>query len=246
MSFELLIQKPEFALRTVTETGDEIFMKNRCSDGIITVVDGTLEFDFVDTEILCDKGESVFVPKGTSYRIKCPQRAQSRIVNFYTDGGVSEPVEFLKIDKTVYEKIFGRLEILLQNKDENRNMIFSLYYRLVSELLGGCKRENMPEFVRNAEKIMLENISDCSLSCEFVSDMLNISEVYLRKLFAKHMGISPSKYINKMRMERAKQYILEGYSVTQAADSVGYSEIYQFSRAYKRYFGFSPSKTEFI
>lgn len=246
MSFDLLIKKPEFALKTVTDIGDEIWMKNRYSDGMITVVDGILKFDFGDTEIMCEKGKSVFVPKGSNYKISCPQRAQSRIVNFYTDGGVSKPVVFWGIDEAVYEKIFDRLEILLQNQKGNRNMIFSLYYRLIAELLGGCEQGNMPEIVHNAEKIMLDNISNCELSCTFVSNKLNISEVYLRKLFAKHMGISPSQYIKKLRMERAKQYMLEGYSATQMAESVGYSEIYQFSRAYKQYFGFSPSKTEFI
>lgn len=95
-------------------------------------------------------------------------------------------------------------------------------------------------------KKILENISDCNLSCELIADKLSISEVYLRKLFAKHMGISPSKYIIKQRMEQARRYMIEGYSVTHTADDVGYSDIYQFSRAYKRYFGYSPSKTEFI
>lgn len=246
MSFELLIHKPEFVLRTITDTHDKILMKNRYSDAIVTVVDGVLEFDFDDITILCKKRKSVFVPKGSNYKISCQKKAQSRIVNFYTDGSISAPIEFREINERVYERIFNRLEILLQNKIENRNMIFSLYYRLFAELLDICEQENVPEIVRNAQKIMFENIFDSLLSCEAVSNKLNISEVYLRKLFTKHMGISPSKYLIKLRMERAKQYMLEGYSVTQTADSVGYSDIYQFSRAYKRYWGFSPSKTEFV
>lgn len=104
MSFDILIQKPEFVLRTVTEVSDEIIMKYRYSDGMITVVDGILIFDFVDTEIMCCNGESIYVPKGSNYRIKCLQRAQSRIVNFYTDGSVSTPIAFSRMDKTVYEK----------------------------------------------------------------------------------------------------------------------------------------------
>ena len=32
--------------------------------------------------------------------------------------------------------------------------------------------------------------------------------------------------------------------VKEIAAAVGYSDIYQFSRAYKRHFGFPPSKTE--
>lgn len=247
MNFELLILKPEFTLKTTTDTNDEIMMTNRYSDGIITVVDGFLEFNFYDTVISCNKGESIFVPKGSNYKIKCKEKAISCIVNFYTDGSCSLPVGFQAIDETIYDEIFNRLDFLLQNKIGNKNMIFSLYYRLMSELFSESEQSGtIHEIVRCAEEIMIRNISDSFLSCEFVSENLNISEVYLRKLFAKHVGISPSKYLIKLRMEKARQYLLEGYSVTQTSNSVGYSEIYQFSRAYKRYFGFPPSKTKFI
>lgn len=246
-NFDLLVVKPEFVLKTAMETNDEILMRNRYSDGIVTVVRGELEFDFGDTVILCGNGESVFIPKASDYKIRCIRTAESRIVNFYTNDEKRSPLGLPAIDSAVCEGIFTRLETLLQKESENRNGIFSLYYRLFSEFFDkNEKYTDLPEAVRNAEKIMLERMSDSALSCQKIADMLNISEVYLRKLFSKHISASPSAHLRRLRMETAKKYLLEGYSVSAAAEKVGYSEIYQFSRAYKRYFGFSPSETEFV
>lgn len=247
MNLNFLILKPEFVLKTTTNEGAEIIMDNRYSDGIITIESGLLEFDFGDTVILCADGQSVFVPKGLSYKIKCRKKAQSSIVNFYTDGCVLCPFTLPTIAKNFYKNIFNRLELLLQDTNKNRNMIFSLYYQLLSEFSNSANHDkNIPEIVKNAEKIMLENISNPSLSCKYISHRLNISEVYLRKLFSRYLNISPSGYLIKMRMEKARHFLIEGYSVTQTAICIGYSEIYQFSRAYKRYFGFSPSQTRLM
>ena len=42
-------------------------------------------------------------------------------------------------------------------------------------------------------------------------------------------------------MERAKELLESGKSVTEAAECLGYSSIHPFSRAYKNYFGVCPS-----
>lgn len=242
---DLFVLKPEFVLKTVLESNSETVIKNRYSDGIITVVNGLLEFNFKDTIISCGMHESIFVPKTSDYTIRCIEKAESRIVNFYTDGSLDYPMHLYSTNKVLFERIFEKLETLLQNPKANRNMIFSLYYQLFSEFFDKNEQKSiLPKYVRAAENIIFENLSDNILSCRYIADRLNISEVYLRKLFVKHIGISPSVYIRKIRMEKAKQYLLEGYSVSDAAERVGYSEIYQFSRAYKRHFGICPSKNQ--
>ena len=69
-----------------------------------------------------------------------------------------------------------------------------------------------------------------------------VSEVYLRKLFEKELQASPYGKITEMRMDKAKMLIEEKRPLKEIADSVGYSDVFQFSRAYKRYFGHAPTK----
>lgn len=63
------------------------------------------------------------------------------------------------------------------------------------------------------------------------------------QLFADHMGEGPIEYFNKLKITEAKRMLLlEGMTIGGVADSLGYSSIHNFSRAFKRAVGKSPSE----
>ena len=64
--------------------------------------------------------------------------------------------------------------------------------------------------------------------------------MYLNKLFHKEMGETPFAYITRRRMEIAREMLREHCAVGEVARLVGYGDIYQFSRAFKKYYGASP------
>ena len=69
-----------------------------------------------------------------------------------------------------------------------------------------------------------------------------MSKSYLHKLFVKELGMTPFQYITETRMKQAKILITEMLPVRDVAYMVGYSDIYQFSRAFKRFYSISPTK----
>ena len=74
-----------------------------------------------------------------------------------------------------------------------------------------------------------------------VAQRLNLDRSYFSSYFKAKMGISPQEFLLNLRLENAKQLMLEqGESPTTAANSVGYSDIYNFSRMFKRKYGLSP------
>ena len=64
----------------------------------------------------------------------------------------------------------------------------------------------------------------------------------LEKSFKKHLKASPVNYRHKIRIEHAKQLLAGGYSVKETAEKVGYSDIYYFSRMFKKLSGTTPGK----
>ena len=65
----------------------------------------------------------------------------------------------------------------------------------------------------------------------------------LSYLFYKVMGIRPIDYLIEYRLETAVALLSEnGYSVRQAAVSVGYKDEFYFSRLFKKHMGFAPSR----
>lgn len=74
-----------------------------------------------------------------------------------------------------------------------------------------------------------------------VADEMGVNRTYFSVEFAKRCGCSPGEYINKLRLTKAKEMLLNtSASITEIAFSTGYSSLYAFSRAFKNMFAMSP------
>ena len=68
-----------------------------------------------------------------------------------------------------------------------------------------------------------------------------MSEVNFRRTFGEYLGISPVDYRNDLRLTEAQKKLTSGeYNVTEAANSVGFSNLSFFIRLYKKKFGHTP------
>ena len=84
-----------------------------------------------------------------------------------------------------------------------------------------------------------------NISVDNISSMLNLDRSYFTTIFTKKVGISPGKYIFNHRMSIAASLLVNNRtSVSVAANSVGYSDIFNFSKMFKKHFGISP--TEYV
>ncbi|GEM_PF-1146804 len=81
------------------------------------------------------------------------------------------------------------------------------------------------------------------LSIKIISYSFNISAAYLGKLFKQETGQSFSRYLNNLRIERAKILLLETNSkANKIAIEVGYSDSNYFYNIFKKYTGMYPSE----
>ena len=63
---------------------------------------------------------------------------------------------------------------------------------------------------------------------------------YFLREFQRRIGLTPRKYQEQKRMERAMHHLEAGLSVAATAAEVGYADPYYFSRMFKRTLGLSP------
>ncbi|MBL7713125.1 MAG: helix-turn-helix transcriptional regulator [Chitinophagaceae bacterium] len=89
---------------------------------------------------------------------------------------------------------------------------------------------------------ILKNL-DKTLNIKTLSTIFGVSAPTLRRQFHKYFHVPIYTYICQQRMEYAKELILAyTHTVYEISELVGYSESSNFSHAFTRYFGASPSR----
>jgi two-component system response regulator YesN len=79
------------------------------------------------------------------------------------------------------------------------------------------------------------------LKLETLAQLFNYNQVYLGKLFKNHTGEHFHTYLDRIRLEKAKQLLKEGMKVGEVARKVGYSDIDYLNTKFKKYYGIGPS-----
>ena len=69
----------------------------------------------------------------------------------------------------------------------------------------------------------------------------NMSASKFKKIFTQYFGMPYSKMALKIKMEKSKDLLIKGYTVTEVSNIVNYSQVSKFSYAFKNYYGISPS-----
>ncbi|MNG23684.1 HTH-type transcriptional regulator YesS [compost metagenome] len=79
------------------------------------------------------------------------------------------------------------------------------------------------------------------MKLETLADLFNYNSSYLGKLFKTHTGDHFNTYLDKVRIEKAKELLAQGLKVHQVAEKVGYGSVDYFHTKLKEYEGRSPS-----
>lgn len=75
-----------------------------------------------------------------------------------------------------------------------------------------------------------------------ISEAASLSSSYFQRLFQKHLGISPQRYIQSLRIDKAKEMIAQGIPLTEVAISTGFYDQSHFIKYFKLLGGMKPKK----
>ena len=123
----------------------------------------------------------------------------------------------------------------------NRPKIMSIFYGILDRLSNLLTNDS--PVLQNAVKFIENNYQNSRLSNIDIAEFCNISEVYLRKLFADKFNMSPKQYIINLRLNKAKQLLRDGIlKIGTISEECGFSNQYHFSRLFKERIGMTPSE----
>ncbi|MCI8623351.1 MAG: response regulator [Provencibacterium sp.] len=100
------------------------------------------------------------------------------------------------------------------------------------------------DLIKKVKECIARNLSDSNLSLKQIADQyVHVNVDYLSRLFAQKTGEKFSHYLNRIRVERAKELLLqEGCTVSFVAEQVGYGHNPRyFGQIFKKYSGMTPT-----
>ena len=208
---------------------------------IYMTLEGERTYYVGDEEYTVKKGEVFVIPP---------------FIESYYEADNVTPWEYIWIGFTATDKLPFKLEDIISGK--NVGYIFE-NMKLCSNLVGGkseflCSKlwelfsvlkdehNKKPDYIKSALNIIhTQYVSGVTVN--EIASMLNLDRTYFSNIFKQKIGSSPKEYLMNYRMEQALNLIKNyGYSVSVAALSVGYNDVYNFSKMFKKRYGVSPTK----
>ena len=98
-------------------------------------------------------------------------------------------------------------------------------------------------FSKKVTEIIKRNIEYRHLNSEFIAQELGISRMSLHRRLKKTDGMNTTEFINSVRIEKAKKYLLETQlPIKETALKTGFKNITYFSKKFKKETGENPSE----
>ncbi|BBH23053.1 hypothetical protein Back11_43980 [Paenibacillus baekrokdamisoli] len=164
----------------------------------------------------------------------------------YKEEGIAFPIEGeVYIDNhSQVLRLFEQLYESAREQDDLRqyrqtSLFMEFIYMIMKEIL-----EQKHDVVKGMERTFNYLKTDYMkmISLEFLAEMAGFSPSYYSRLFKKIKGVSPTAYITRLRIERAKELlVLSNRSFQDIAQAVGYKEESYFSRMFKKETGHPPA-----
>jgi AraC-like DNA-binding protein len=220
------------------------------------ILDGRITLTFDEQSIVLDKGDAFYLYPGISLQYTyCLSDAPLRMLWISFDGaqapallakaGFCESAPFVRhvLTKELYHAIhqlFVPPFVGFKRQVEFHALLYQIFGCLIPPD-DQPHLANVAHWIAVSLEYMQTHFMECSV--QDVSDYVNIHRSHFSKMFTRQVGTTPIKYLERLKMERAKQLLQRTtHSIYDISQTLGYQDQYTFTRAFARYFGLPPGQ----
>lgn len=219
---------------------------------IIYVRHGGLEITYDDKKLtLTDNEAAIVLP----YRLHCfePSADADALVYMFSYSIAEDFYNKYKVKNISENKFTIKKEVReyichatgLWSKSDNIFAVKSLFYAFLSEY-----PEKDDKQVYNNASVTVRDIIDCLSSYNYdnitladISSKLNMNKAAVSNIFKNYTGMRFNDFVNNVRVERAKSFLLEGdLSIAEIAYQCGFGSIRSFNRAFLKNIRCTPTE----
>lgn len=228
----------------VERKGREISEKDRVHTALSYRLEGNSLFSTENGDYKAGSGCVVYIPQGLDYRRTTKSSEKLIVLHLKCEGKIGDRIEIRNKAETL-EPLFRKMHRVWESGDRfSYNRCMALLYQTFEELERSETEElaAVPAVIEPGVEDLLRHFRDPGLTVTDLAEKCFVSEVYFRRLFHQHFGISPLQKILELRFHHACRLLRAGYySVQKAAHLSGFSDVKYFRTAFKKRFGISPT-----
>ena len=191
---------------------------------------------------ITQRPQSEFIPISFKDTDKMSNEERARIHKDYFSSyshvpllDIQNKTEFLDV---FYHIISGGLDDIMK-----KSLMIKLLAIIINENFQELRQSEKQLNVVNQIKDYIDAGNGMGMTLDDFAKTFFYNKFYLERKFKETFGVKLIEYRNEKRMELAKN-LLKLHSVSEVSELVGYQSIYSFSRAYKSFFGYSPSQNK--
>ena len=214
--------------------------KNRQQYGLCYKYAGRTTYIHNGKSYTNDSDHITFIPKGSSFQYMREEQGGCIIVEFLAEHAGDEFETFVINNGAEILSILTKLERAFTFKKPGymaycMSALYKLLFSVIAQngnpYLAKIKKHRIQPGVEYLEN----HYNDCNLNIQQLANVSGVSEVYFRKMFTEIYGIPPKKYINLIRITKAKELLLsDEISMQQISEEVGFHDVYSFCKAFRK------------
>jgi len=195
--------------------------------------DGALNIEFKDKSFVIDSDSIGYIPPKIMHKYSGDRDGKALSINV-SAALIKERDKDILLNNCRYI-LNDRVKIIadyLKEEAENTKEIDSVKYLFfyIYDKIVEMRRYKSVEYIH-------DNYSE-SISIKYLADLECYNPTYFTDWFKKNVGMTPSEYIKRIRIEKAKDLLLTTrYNLTQIAGQVGYSHSTTFCKVFREITG---------
>ena len=217
------------------------------------VISGEIGIDFLGETLTVKTGEMIFVPSKIchGFHLATKDKTEKYWMTFHIkDGGlnpfrsIKTPIKTAVKDREFVSLCYDKILSLSNSSDSyNKLKLTRLCLDLIDDFMQSCNihsTDSDSDKIAEAISYMASSVKN-DINLQDLSERAGYATNYFIRKFKNMTGYSPMQYLQKIRIERARN-LLETTSmpISSVMRESGFSDASHFSRAFYSAVGYSP------
>ncbi|MBQ6895062.1 MAG: helix-turn-helix transcriptional regulator, partial [Clostridia bacterium] len=242
--FNFVVDNIEFVVKRSYPPNSSYSISKKNTYRLVYILEGSAAFCFENEKMISKKGDILLLAPANDHEVKVIGDENYAFISMSFSAEISHFFSVYQANKPEAEEIFKNAYRLFTMNDEYKQFYVKGYiYPLVCDII----KENNPIVFSKPEierVIVFINQNYCNkITLDELSEISGYSLTHFKRLFLEHTKTSPKKYINHLRINKAKNLLKSNlFTISEVAVRCGFENIYYFSNAFKKETGLSPKE----